>query len=102
MLTTAGSTTTKKRKRTKTTLVRKPADTDSKSTAFRQPVLTQLTSAGGIHEFPAWSPDGKRIAYSLEVKGFKKIFVQEIDTGKSSQVTTGSYDDIQPAWAPVW
>ncbi|MCI0612590.1 serine/threonine-protein kinase, partial [bacterium] len=101
MLTTTGLTITKKRKRTKTTSLRKPADTDSKSAAFRQPVLTQLTSAGGIHEFPAWSPDGKRIAYSLEVKGFKKIFVHAIDSGQSSQLTTGSYDDIQPAWGPA-
>ena len=101
ILTTSDLTTTKKRKRTKTTSLRKPAHTDSKSAALRQPVLTQLTSAGGIHEFPAWSPDGKRIAYSLEVKGFKKIFVHEIDNGKSSQLTTGSYDDIQPAWGPA-
>ncbi len=99
--TTTGLTTTKKRKRTKTAMVRKPAETDSKSIVFRQPVLTQLTSAGGIHEFPAWSPDGKRLAYSLEVKGFKKIFIHEIDSGKSSQITTGPYDDIQPGWGPT-
>lgn len=99
ILASPGLTTTRKRKRTKTAVIRKNVDTDSKQIVFRQPVLTQLTSAGGIHEFPAWSPDGKRLAYSLEVKGFKKIFIQEIDGGKSWQVTTGSYDDIQPAWA---
>ena len=100
ILTTSGITTTKKRKRTRTTPIHKTTDTDLKPIVFRQPVLTQLTSAGGIHEFPAWSPDGTRLAYSLEVKGFKKIFIQEIDTGKNSQVTTGSCDDIQPAWGP--
>jgi len=101
ILASPGLTTTKKRKRTKTAAVRKTSDSDSKPFVFRQPVLTQLTSAGGIHEFPAWSPDGKRLAYSLEVKGFKKIFTQEIDSGKSSQLTIGSYDDIQPAWGPA-
>jgi eukaryotic-like serine/threonine-protein kinase len=63
------------------------------------PKLVQLTTTEGLHEFPAWSPDGKRIAYSREVNGFKKIFLKPLQ-GDPQQVTTGDQDDIQPAWTP--
>ncbi len=63
------------------------------------PKLVQLTTTEGLHEFPAWSPDGKRIAYSREVNGFKKIFVKPLQ-GDPQQLTTGEQDDIQPAWTP--
>jgi Tol biopolymer transport system component len=63
------------------------------------PKLVQLTTTEGLHEFPSWSPDGKRIAYSRDVNGFKKIFVKPLQ-GDPQQVTTGDQDDIQPAWTP--
>ncbi len=63
------------------------------------PKLVQLTTTEGLHEFPAWSPDGKRIAYSREVNGFKKIFVKPLQ-GDPQQLTAGEQDDIQPAWTP--
>ena len=63
------------------------------------PKLVQLTTTEGLHEFPAWSPEGKRIAYSRYVNGFKKIFVKPLQ-GDPQQVTTGDQDDIQPAWTP--
>ena len=63
------------------------------------PKLVQLTTTEGLHEFPAWAPDGKRIAYSREVNGFKKIFVKPLQ-GDPQQLTTGDQDDIQPAWTP--
>jgi Tol biopolymer transport system component len=61
--------------------------------------LTQLTTAQGLHEFPSWSPDGNWIAYTNEVGGFKKVFIQ-LRTGEPRQVTFGSADDIQPRWTP--
>jgi eukaryotic-like serine/threonine-protein kinase len=63
------------------------------------PKLVELTTAEGLHEFPAWSPDGKRIAYSRDVNGFKKIFAKPLQ-GDPQQLTTGDQDDIQPAWTP--
>jgi eukaryotic-like serine/threonine-protein kinase len=63
------------------------------------PKLVQLTTTEGFHEFPAWSPDGKRIAYSREVNGFKKIFVKPLQ-GDPQQLTAGDQDDIQPTWTP--
>ena len=61
--------------------------------------LVQLTTSEGLHEFPAWASDGKRIAYSREVSGFKKIFVKPL-VGDPTQLTAGSADDIQPRWTP--
>ena len=63
------------------------------------PKLVQLTTTEGLHEFPTWSPDGRRIAYSRDVKGFKKIFVKAL-LGDPQQLTAGDQDDIQPAWTP--
>src|SRR5882757_2887262 len=61
--------------------------------------LVQLTTTGGLHEFPAWAPDEKRLAYSREINGFKKIFVKALQ-GEPQQLTAGSVDDIQPKWTP--
>src|ERR1700687_393399 len=40
--------------------------------------LIQFTTAEGLHGFPTWSPDGRRIAYSREVNGFKKLFIKPL------------------------
>jgi Tol biopolymer transport system component/serine/threonine protein kinase len=61
--------------------------------------LVQLTTDEGLHEFPAWSPDGKRVVYSKELNGFKKLFVQEFQS-EPRQITFGNADDIQPRWTP--
>jgi Tol biopolymer transport system component/predicted Ser/Thr protein kinase len=61
--------------------------------------LSQLTTTEGLHEFPAWSPDGKSLAYVHEANGFKKIFLQSPQR-EAQQVTLGSADDIQPDWTP--
>ena len=69
-------------------------------TPFVAPKLSQLTSAGGIEEFPAWSPDGASIAYAAPVGGVRKLFVRNVATGVEKQITTGEHDDVQPAWSP--
>jgi len=61
--------------------------------------LAQLTTTEGLHEFPAWAPDGKSLAYSKEVDGFKKIFLKALQ-GEPQQLTMGTADDIQPKWTP--
>src|SRR5260370_6741817 len=61
--------------------------------------LAQITTTEGLHEFPAWAPDGKRLVFSREVNGFKKLFVQALQ-GEPQQLTAGSVDDIQPKWTP--
>jgi Tol biopolymer transport system component len=63
------------------------------------PKLTQLTLADAIEEYPAWSPDGNRVAYSGEVGSVRKIFVKDISAGDEKQITQGEMDDIQPTWS---
>jgi len=65
-----------------------------------QPKLTQVTFREGIQEFPAWSPNGKQLAYTGEAGSVRKIFVKGLETGEEKQVTKGESDDIQPAWSP--
>jgi Tol biopolymer transport system component len=45
------------------------------------------------------SPDGRWIAYESRAQGPSKIWVADPDTGTARQVTTGSADDILPAWS---
>jgi serine/threonine-protein kinase len=62
--------------------------------------MAQLTTAEGVEEWPAWSPDGKRLAYVAEADGFRQLFVRTIASGEDRRVTHGARDDIQPAWSP--
>jgi TolB protein len=56
------------------------------------PALTNLE--------PAISPDGRRIAYESSVDSRLKLFVRDVATGATEQVTDGAYDDFSPAWSP--
>lgn len=67
---------------------------------LRQITLSQITFVAEVDEYPAWSPDGRQIAFSREVEGYWNIFIKNIDTGAERQVTNTSADDIQPAWSP--
>ena len=64
------------------------------------PKLSQLTFAEAIEEYPAWSPNDEEFAFSREEAGIRSIFVKNIVSGEERRLTTGPYDDIQPAWSP--
>ena len=49
---------------------------------------------------PAWSPDGKKIAYVSFEKKSSAIFVQTIATGKRTRVADFSGINGAPAWSP--
>ena len=66
---------------------------------FSPPRLSQITFAEAIEEFPAWSPEGKRLAFCRETGGVRKIFVKDLETGQESALTRGGSDDIQPDWS---
>lgn len=47
---------------------------------------------------PAWSPDGRWIAFVRRVRGSQKIFVARADGTGVRQLTRGVGDDVEPAW----
>jgi TolB protein len=49
---------------------------------------------------PAWSPDGRRMAYVSFESGVSRIFVQEIATGRREIVSSAPGINGAPAWSP--
>ena len=50
---------------------------------------------------PVWSPDGKTIAFqNYAPEGNYHIWTITPDGRKVSELTTGPFDDLEPAWLP--
>lgn len=49
---------------------------------------------------PAWSPDGRQIAYVSFEKGQPAVYVQEITSGKRRKIAAYSGINGAPAWSP--
>ena len=62
--------------------------------------LEQLTFGEGPEEWPAWSPDGRLLAYIAEVDGYNQLFVRTVATGEERRISHSARDHIQPAWSP--
>ncbi len=50
---------------------------------FSPPRLSQVTFAEAIEEFPAWSPDGKRLAFCREAGAIRKVFSKDLRRARS-------------------
>jgi hypothetical protein len=63
---------------------------------------TALTGGALIDFYPAWSPDGKRIAFwSNRADGNGDVFVMNADGSGVTRLTVNSgVDDEEPAWSP--
>jgi hypothetical protein len=49
---------------------------------------------------PAWSPDGRRIAFSATSGGHSNLYVYDLSEGGLQQLTHDPFADLQPAWSP--
>jgi Tol biopolymer transport system component len=67
--------------------------------AFSDLIGTGTTMLGAGTD-PAFSPDGRRIAFSRAVDGRGHLFVQPLDGSDAVQITTGPSDDVEPSWSP--
>jgi dipeptidyl aminopeptidase/acylaminoacyl peptidase len=72
---------------------------------------TQLTSGERDHWVPAWSPDGKQVAYTAKERGGDgdrdsnyDVFVQPVDGGAPRRISTSPGPDNDPDWSarPSW
>ena len=67
------------------------------------------TATGEITPFPlalgnpvevAWSPTGKRLAVTVNIKGDTDIYLVNLEGEVLTGVTGGSFDEMSPSWAP--
>lgn len=60
----------------------------------------QRLTEGGGKDTPAWSPNGKEIAFVREDTDGADLFVIGRDGGAARRLTTNSLNDIHPFWSP--
>ncbi len=63
--------------------------------------IRQVTRLGEVSSLPAWSPDGKRLAFQSNARlGHYEIYTVDPDGRDLRRVTTSTIDATQPAWTP--
>ena len=49
---------------------------------------------------PAWSPDGRYIAFAALSGGVTDLYLYDLSTDSLRQLTNDAYADLEPAWSP--
>jgi len=62
--------------------------------------LKKLTNNNWEDEYPVWSPDGKKIAFTANQNENYDIFLMNADGSQITQLTTASSDEKEPSWFP--
>ncbi|MCH7687138.1 MAG: PD40 domain-containing protein, partial [Planctomycetes bacterium] len=60
----------------------------------------RLTPINKIDSFPAWSPDGKQIAFTSNRDGNMDIYVMKADGSDIRRLTSNKADDMNLIWSP--
>ena len=78
------------------------SDTDGDSEVYilTEKSLLKITDNDWRDEYPRWSPDGRRIAFSSNRTGNFDIYVMNEDGTGVRQVTSGPRDEGELAWFP--
>ncbi len=59
-----------------------------------------LIAFSGTEQQPAWSPDGRRIAFARGGYPFEDIYVMNADGSGLTRLTSTSSREVDPAWSP--
>ena len=49
---------------------------------------------------PAWSPDGRTVAFSALVGGFNDLYLYDLETNNLRRLTNDAFAELDPAWSP--
>ena len=53
-----------------------------------------------LEDYPAFSPDGKMLAYTSGPEGGQhQIYVRNLTAGEGIKITNDTYDDVSPTWS---
>jgi TolB protein len=59
-----------------------------------------LTRDAYFDGWPAWSPDGRRIAFSSNRSDAYQIYVMNADGSAVTRIVNSPYTDVRPQWLP--
>lgn len=62
--------------------------------------ITALSNSHGDDRDPAWSPDGKYIAFTSERDGNTEIYVMSAEGSDQTRVTNSPENEHHPQWSP--
>ncbi len=65
-----------------------------------RPIFTPLVTDAGYQGAPAWSPDGKALAYVAQVDGVLQVFTRNVESSLPQQITDRPFDCNDPFWSP--
>jgi dipeptidyl aminopeptidase/acylaminoacyl peptidase len=66
----------------------------------RRRSFSSLTRGEPPSAYPAWSPDGRSLAYAKFVDGSWDLFVRDVARKTERRLTATPYDEVDPAWSP--
>ncbi len=79
------------------------------SGAIGAPRLLVVHLSGAVDTLPLaprdfenlrWSPDGRRVAYTIEDGGRSDVFVYDVEVGTTPRRLTSEGDNTEPVWSP--
>ncbi len=70
-----------------------------KESGPRTITFLRLTDFAGLEESPAFSPDGKSVAFVSDSTGSRQIWVRLLAGGPPLQITNGEVSHLEPRWS---